>query len=109
MSINRRGVVTADSLHLRKSPNGEIVGFLKNGDPVHVHAIEHTATVMWYRVKPLNKDSGWVAARFIRLDPPLPDVEPPSVPVPDTDFNISGWVIGAIVGVCAIVLALAFL
>lgn len=97
MNMNRRGVVSADSLHLRKWPNGEIIGYLKKGDPVHVTQVDRTATVEWYRVKPLNKDPGWVAARYVALDPP--DVEPPIVPVPDElpDYSTILWGIGIFV------------
>ena len=86
MNMNRRGVVSAVSLHLRKTPNGDIIGHINKGDPVHVTEAKRTATVDWYRVKPLNKSAGWVAARYVKLDPP--DVEPIAPIPPELEANV---------------------
>ena len=103
MSINARGVVNAEkSLHIRDKPNGEIVGYLMNGEPVHITDHASTGKVEWFRVKATKMRMGWVAARYIDADKRPPDVEP-IVPVVDTSLPSGWWLLAALAAIVALV------
>jgi uncharacterized protein YgiM (DUF1202 family) len=102
--------VTADNLHVRSiaHEDGPVIAVLKKDEKVPVldsktFGGRHT----WLKVKLPGNVEGWLYAKYVKVTSNVPDVEPPHVPVPDTDLNIWKWVLGG-AAVVAVFLIYAF-
>ena len=89
----RQGEVTASSLNLRRSPNGEIVGSLVQGTLVTILSDQEG----WLEVK-IDQAQGYVSGRYIKpLDRSIqPETLTPN-PLPATDTAVSfegEWAVG---------------
>ena len=100
--------VTSDSLHVRGVPHkeGEVVGYLKKGDRVVVLERKAFGPYVWLKVK-MPKGEGWVYSPHVTVASNVPDLEPPHIPVPDTNTGLAKWIAGGM-AVVIIILIWAF-
>lgn len=111
MTNKIRGVVTAPGLNLRPLPNADSpwLDQLNQGDELEVAAV--VGSKDWLHVRVVRTgQSGWVAARFVKVTPPTVDVPKPKAPcAPGRGDAERRAVAGSKVGLAAVLLFLAVL
>lgn len=76
----KEGASTADAVNVRCGPNAnhDVVGKLAKGEKVEVVKAEGS----WTQIKPTAHCTGWIAAEFVEVAAPAPEVASPPVALP---------------------------
>jgi uncharacterized protein YgiM (DUF1202 family) len=76
----KEGASTADAVNVRCGPNAnhDVVGKLAKGEKVEVVKAEG----VWTHIKPTAHCTGWIAAEFVEVAAPAPEVASPPVALP---------------------------
>jgi hypothetical protein len=88
--------VIANSLYLHDVPAGKKIGTVVKGDRVEILESVKRPQWTWHRARKNTRSVGWLAGnpKWLKIDDPIPDVEPPLTP-PPYDYTAL-WVAGGL-------------